>query len=517
MTDRTDPSARGDDGTAEPDAVPPAAGQPMPDAINGKPGPDAPSARILADLNGSTPHRPAAKTGAGPGPADGPRQDDSGRGDSPEWAQEVREISSAGRFLIWLSGARHQILAECPTEQPKYTGLGLSVLIPGVMAAVSLAFALVTVLRTESWVALLFAVAWAAIIVGLDRTFVVSLPRKGTRQAQLLRAIPRFLLALILGLVISTPFVLQIFRPEISHQIQQIQAAERNAYFDGLPHSAVYLTIQRDEATVNQLTYEAATGGPGIDLAADPAIVGWQNQLATARNNEQTWFANLQCQLYGTALPSGGQCVKGNGTLAADDQQQYDYWKGQVSTLQAEIQQRTEVTNSQSAAQQRAVRQQAQAQLPAARRTLSSAQQQLTLQTDDVTSSISQDTGLLTRLKALGNVTAGDSTLNGARWLLFALFVVIDLMPVMIKVMLNLSPENNYDKMLEAEENRQLRAAAARTAARLSAEEAETAAWERVRQEKIRRWEAEQLQTGSGAAAPADSPEDTTQPPDLPA
>jgi len=430
---------------------------------------------------------------------------------------EVREISPAGRFLIWLSGARHQILAECPTEQPKYTGLGLSVLIPGVMAAVSLAFALVTVLRAEVWVALLFAVAWAAVIVSLDRTFVVSMPRKGTRQAQLFRAIPRFLLSLILGLVISTPFVLQVFRPEINQQIQQIQAADRAAYFAGLPHNAEYLTTQRYEAQIAQLTDEAATGGPAINPAADPAIVGWQKQLPTAQADEQTWFTNLQCQLYGTALPGGRQCIQGNGPLATDDQQQYEYWKGRVSTLQQEIQQRTELVNNQSLAQQLAVRQQAQAQLPAAKLALNNAQQQLTLQTDDVTSSISQDTGLLTRLKALSNATAGNSTLDVARWLLFALFVVIDLMPVMIKVLLNLGPENNYDKMLEAEENKQLRAAATRRAARLSVEEAGIAAWERVRQEKLRRWEAEQMQIGSGAAAPADSPENTTPPRDLPA
>ncbi len=162
----------------------------------------------------------------------------------------MREIRRSGRFLIWLSGARHQILAECPTEQPKYTGLGLSILIPGLMGAVSLAFPLVTVFRAASWVALLFAVAWAAVIVSLDRTFVVSLPRKGTWQAQLLRAVPRFLLALILGLVISTPFVLQIFRPEIGHEITLLHDQAANSYYQQLRTSA--LTRQINQFPVNR-------------------------------------------------------------------------------------------------------------------------------------------------------------------------------------------------------------------------------------------------------------------------
>jgi len=428
----------------------------------------------------------------------------------------VREISAAGRFLVWLAGAHRQILAECPTEQPKYTGLGLSVLIPGVMAAVSLAFALVAALGADLWVALLFAVAWAAVIVGLDRTFVVSLPRKGTWRAQVFRAIPRFLLALILGLVISTPFVLQIFRPEINHEIQLIQAAERSAYFKGLPTNPVYLTVQRDETEVNNLSALAATGGPGIDISKDPQLVSLNSQLANAQTELADWRSNLSCQLYGVGS-NGATCQPGYGPLGQDDQVQVNHYSALVQTLTAQTTSRTNTLEQQSGRQQATLRGTYQTQLPTAKQSLQAAQQQLTLQTGDVTSSISQNTGLLTRLKALGDVTTGDSTLTSARFLLFALFVVIDLMPVMIKMMLNLGPENSYDKMLAAEENRQLKAAAVRRAARLSVEEAETAAWERVRQEKLRRWEAEQLQMGSGAAAPADSPDDTTRPPGRPA
>ena len=398
---------------------------------------------------------------------------------------EARESGAVGRFLIRLSGADQQILAECSTEKPKYISLGLTVLVPGLMAAVSMAFALVNVLGTELGVALLFAAAWAAVIVSLDRTFVVSLPRKGTWQAQIFRAVPRFLLALILGLVISTPFVLRIFRPEIAHQIELLHAADQATYFKNLPHNPVYLTVQRDKDTVSSLTIETATGGPGINPSTDPTIEGWQNQLRTAQNNEQTWFADLQCQLYGTALPGGSKCIQGNGPLAHDDQAQWVYWKGQVATVQGEIQQRTTLLRSQSTAQQAANRRQAQSQLTAAKQALNSAEQQLTLQTAGITSGINNDHGLLTQLQALGNATSADSTLGWARFLLFLLFIVIDLMPVVLKIVFNLGPENNYDKLLEAEEARQLQAADARRAARSSVEKAELAAWVQARHEQL--------------------------------
>ena len=211
---------------------------------------------------------------------------------------------AVGDFLIWLSGASRQVLAQCPTERPKFVGLGAAILVTAGMAAVSLSFALFTALKAPLWVAVIFALLWGLAIMSLDRLFVVSMHRYRNRFFYLLMATPRFLMAVLLGFVISTPFVLQIFRPEINHQIKLMQAAERSAYFKNLPHNPVYLTVQQDKATVTNLTNEAATGGTGINPSTDPTVQGWQARLTTAQGNEQTWFANLQCQLYGTARPA---------------------------------------------------------------------------------------------------------------------------------------------------------------------------------------------------------------------
>lgn len=432
-----------------------------------------------------------------------------------------------------MSGASRQVLAQCPTERPKFVGLGAAILVTAGMATVSLSFALFNALQAPVWLAVIFALLWGLAIMSLDRLFVVSMHRYRNRLFYLLLAAPRFLMAVLLGFVISTPFVLQIFRPEINHQIKLMQAAERSAYFKNLPHNPVYLAVQQDQATVTKLTDEAATGGAAINPSTDPTIVGWQQQLATAQNNEQTWFANLQCQLYGTALPGGRKCIQGNGPLAKDDQQQWEYWKGQVSTLQQEIQQRTDTLRGESAAQQKANQGQAQAQLASAKLALNSAQQQLTLQTNGVTQNINADNGLLTQLKALGNATAGDSTLGWARFLLFLVFLFIDIMPVFIKLLLNLAPESTYDSLLAEEERQQKRVAehtrAVRQAAQRKAAQAEvsgardrlaalsaelpgmrddiTAARLRVEREWLQRWEIDQMRrvaSGQGIT-PADT------------
>lgn len=286
VTDTTDPLVGEYGGTVKPDVAPSTPAQRVPRAVDAQDGLGTGFVGIAAGPDKTTGHRAGLGSGAGAEMMDAAPAAEPGHAEFPDWPDEVQKISLAGKCLIWLSGASRPVLAECPTELPKYTGLGLTVLIPGLMAAVSMAFALVTTLRADLWAALLVAVTWAAIIVSLDRTFVVSMPRKGTGQAQLFRAIPRFALSLILGSVISTPFVLQIFRPEIVNQLQQMRAAQRAEYFKALPQNPLYLTVQKDQATVSQLTEQAATGGQGINPTTDPTIVAWQKQLANARNNE---------------------------------------------------------------------------------------------------------------------------------------------------------------------------------------------------------------------------------------
>ena len=169
----------------------------------------------------------------------------------------------------------------------------------------------------------------------------------------------------------------------------------------------------------------------------------------------------------------------------------------------------------------------------AAKQALNSAQQQLTLQTNGVTQNINADNGLLTQLKALGNATSGNATLGWARFLLFLVFLFIDIMPVFIKLLLNLAPESTYDSILAEEERKDKRVAehtrAVRQAAQRKAAQAEISGARdrlaalsaelpgvrddivtvrlRVEREWLQRWEADQMRrvaTGQGIT-PADT------------
>lgn len=383
-----------------------------------------------------------------------------------------------GDFFIWLSGANRRLLAECPTEQPKYFGLGAVIIVTGAMAGASLAFALVNALKISLSAAIVFAVLWGLAIIMIDRLFVSSMHRQKNPLIYVVQAIPRLVMSLVLGFVISTPFVLQIFKPEINSEIQQMQAVQRAAYFKNLPTNPVYLAVQQDQTKLNNLSALAASGGSGIDISKDPQLVSMNSQLTNAQNQLDYWRNDLSCQLYGKGT-NGKTCKPGYGPLGQDDQQRIDYYSGQVQTLTAEITNRTNALEKQSGQQQTDLKGTYQAQLTAAKHTLQSAQQQLALQTANVTSGIEQNDGILEQLKALGNVTAGNTTLQEARLLLFLLFLFVDTMPVFMKLLINIMPAGTYDTILAGEEALQVRDAeedrAQRQAARRAARQAEAA------------------------------------------
>jgi hypothetical protein len=446
-----------------------------------------------------------------------------------------------GRFLIWLSGARKKILDECPTDRAKYVGIGTVILITAAMAGVSLTFALVTALKTPLWAALPFALAWAVAILCLDRMFVVSLPREGKWWVHLLRAVPRLLLALLLGFVISAPFVLQIFRPEIEHEITLLHTQAQNAYLKGAKNGKLQQEINQDSATVSQLT-TAAGGGGEVKLPPQAAqIKTLRAQRNRAQGLQNRYYNAWQCQLYGTA-PNGKVCHNpaGAGPLARADHQNFLREQSQVQQLNREISTDQRIVSQGIKRQQRVEAGKARSQLPAARAALAAAQAERKHDLSTFNTQNNNNGGLLIRLQALGEVTDRNSTLNTARWLLFALFVAIDCMPVLIKVMLNLGPENNYDRMLKAEEEKQLKVAASNRALRAAAERmaAETvigeaqsrlqgwsapipgvtqnivATRERVEAKKLRAWEnAQNLRLINGNGSPPHQTPASTQPP----
>jgi hypothetical protein len=123
------------------------------------------------------------------------------------------------KHFFWLcSGANITILKKCESEASKYVGIGATVFFTGVFAAMAASYALFTVFD-NIWISSAFGLVWGFMIFNLDRYIVSSMRKDGNTKRELLTALPRIILAVIISLVIAKPLELKIFGKEISAEL----------------------------------------------------------------------------------------------------------------------------------------------------------------------------------------------------------------------------------------------------------------------------------------------------------
>jgi hypothetical protein len=373
------------------------------------------------------------------------------------------------RLLIWLSGARPDILRQSPGDHAKYLGIGSAVLITAGIAAMSMTFALHTALKAALVVAIFFALLWGLAIMSIDRWLVASLHRpEGAAKSPgsrinygwityFLLISVRMALAILFGFVISTPFVLQIFAPEINKQITLIQRNEAASYFAHLKSDPLTKKIAADQANVDALNHTIiSTGGASPDPYQDPTIANLVTQRNQQRKLVTTDYDQWQCQLYGvpaSACRSGdGPLAKASHTTYLNAQAQLTQENQQIGTLVAQSIARGQSGRGKAVAA-------AHSNLPAAERQLRRDKAEQVGLTNSFEHQNASKAGLLLRLQALGNVTSGNSQLSAARWLLLALFTTIDCLPVLVKTLQNFQSENHYERLAALDEKKRLRVA----------------------------------------------------------
>jgi len=157
--------------------------------------------------------------------------------------------SKLERFFWWCAGADERLLDEhCPpSDHVKYFCLGGIVLATGVLAFLSSTYAFYAifgpkgkdamdfVVNTESIIiAMAMGAVWGYMIFNLDR-FIISSTGKGDGKdsiswRELLNALPRIIMALILGIVISAPLETRILKSEIDAEL----SIKQEKYLDQL-------------------------------------------------------------------------------------------------------------------------------------------------------------------------------------------------------------------------------------------------------------------------------------------
>lgn len=137
---------------------------------------------------------------------------------------EDKRCGFLNEFLWSCSGADKPLLRMCHGDWSKKAGIGGTIFGTAVLALLSGAYAAYTV-SSAIWVAILVGAIWGLFIFNLDRYLVNSMYSDGTSKItpqEWRCAMPRLIIALFIGLVISAPVEMMMFDGKIQDYIQSV-------------------------------------------------------------------------------------------------------------------------------------------------------------------------------------------------------------------------------------------------------------------------------------------------------
>ncbi len=380
--------------------------------------------------------------------------------------RRTRRRGRIGDGLAVLSGARPDVLEAVPGARARFVALGGVLLSTGGLAVLSATFAVHMAFGVWWPLALLFGLGWGVVIVNLDRMLLVGMAHDGSLARNLLMAVPRVGLALVLGVVISTPLTLQIFAKEIDTQVVALQAEAADAYKQSLDADARFagLPALREEVATAQAV--VATGGSAAaDLAPLQAgVTTAQAAYDAALATQRELSARAQCELDGTC----GTGDRGMGEAYARARDAADAQRGVVESAKADL------DTAVAAVATGAARSlgQATADLETDRTELARLTAQQTALQASFDETNADNTGILIRLQALSALSDSSATMAAAHYLLALLFIAVELLPVLMKMLLNLGPRSTYDRLTELRDDGDLEIEQLQQSARVEVEHA---------------------------------------------
>ncbi len=303
--------------------------------------------------------------------------------------------SPADRFLWWLATADHKLISECRVDAGRYAIVGYSVLATWLFAMAAWCYFFSTV--TKSPVVYLPAgIFMGFVILTIDRALI-----KGINSRNKYRPLPlisRLLLAATIGTFMAQPALLYLFDKEVQLQI-----------------------LVDNEAKIREKQVEA-------DKIYQPEKDALLQQKASLDSVLTLRYAEVKAARDGFIAESdgtGGSGRRGIAAIATAKREQYQRLQDDYRLLE-------------------------QQQLPERQRIDSSLR---TLENDRNMESgrfrKQLNDGFLTRIEALNNLIANNSALKLRYYLIIVLLVLIELMPVVSKMLL---PAGSYEERVMLQE-----------------------------------------------------------------
>lgn len=169
------------------------------------------------------------------------------------WKYWINPVNLLKEFSWMCAGADRPLLRMCPGDHSKYVGIGTVILFTALMAWFSSFIAMQLVFDVENTssnniYAIIFATFWSAMIFCLDRFITNTMYSDGKvsiSKQEFFSGLPRIVIAIFLGIIISAPLELKIFEDAIEQKQKEIAYDELTERIQGSKQGVLEATAAK--------------------------------------------------------------------------------------------------------------------------------------------------------------------------------------------------------------------------------------------------------------------------------
>lgn len=368
-----------------------------------------------------------------------------------------------GTLLARLGGAYPKYLDQAPSAKGRFVQMGLVLLSTAGLAVVSMSFALTDGLKTSWWVAVPLGVLWGFVILNLDRLLIQNMRVGGGAWRVLMMIAPRLAIAALLGIVIATPLVLRVFHDEIAADVR-IQNVKDTVNL-GKDRAETPEVKRLAELNAKIATDQGILAGniPGLTSpnveAARTNLTNAQANLTEKRKISAALYDQMRCELDGERC-SGGSGKRGPGPRYDALKRQFDIANADektaqkaVDTAQASLDKANQEAAASNTAQVEEAQNLARAELPGLIKDRDALQAVVARQNSGDSEAQTNNNGILAQIQALDRIGDASSSARWAHWAVAGLLFMIELLPVLVKLLTSMGAPTVYDRIGELDDN----------------------------------------------------------------
>jgi len=331
-----------------------------------------------------------------------------------------------------------------PTERARYTALACVMVGTALLGGISMLFALTELAGSFQVWSVPLALFWSAFVLAVDRWLVSGMSGPGLRS-RLPIAMVRLLVAAVIGFMIAEPLVLQIFRTAVEAQVR----SERQEHLDQL--QAALLACNPGGASTAPVSPPPGFSCADLRLPVDASATVERQEIDKLSGDESAAQAKIDAinntlaqksavvreECNGSSGP-GLTGRPGNGPACQHDEQDFQDFRNAnpIGLLQSEVQQDAQkIDGDQAKVTTDADNANAQ--------TTAAIKRRLAQETQ-----VNAPIGLVERFDALDHLMSASGVIAAATWLLRLFFVLVDCLPVLVKLT---SGATAYDRFVAEE------------------------------------------------------------------